>query len=490
MSRLISKARVCAVQGRLSRAIACLALALGGCASVPPDAGQRALDTLARERLGSRAEWVRTPERGQAVRAEVDALLAAPLGADEAVQVALLANPGLQALYADLQVAQADLVQAGRLSNPRFSTVRTNSAESFKYETSLTFPVLGLLTLPATLRMERARFEAVRLEVADGLLQLASRVRRAHVTAVSAQAALAHLERAQVAADATAELARRMQTTGNLSRLDHLREQAFQAEVSLEVLRARGAVRAAREALARLLGVEDPSRLRLPEVPAALPAAPAALDDLEAFALARRVDVEAAKRRAQATAAALGLVRATRFVNALELGPATLLEGGDNSRKGYALSVELPLFDWGSSRVERAEAIYLQAAQRVAETALRARSEVREAHAEYLEAWELARRHRERLVPLRSAITEETLLRYNGMLVSVFELMAEARAQIAAARALVEAERDFRVAEAALLEALGGRLPPAAAVAPTAAPAGAATAPVSPAGGAHPTGAH
>jgi outer membrane protein TolC len=54
------------------------------------------------------------------------------------------------------------------------------------------------------------------------------------------------------------------------------------------------------------------------------------------------------------------------------------------------------------------------------------------------------------------------------MLASVFELMADAREQIAAAQGYAEALRDFWLAEADLRQALGGRLPPTPASASTA----------------------
>jgi outer membrane protein TolC len=183
------------------------------------------------------------------------------------------------------------------------------------------------------------------------------------------------------------------------------------------------------------------------------------MPDLESFALTRRLDLLAARRQAEATAASLGLVRATRFVNVLELGPATVLEAGEQAKKGYTISIELPLFDWGDSRVARAEAVYMQTLEQVAQVALEARSEVREAHAAYANEWEVATRYRDEIVPLRRTISEEHLLRYNGMLIGVFDLMADARDQIAAAQGYLDALRDFWLAEAALQQALGGRLP-------------------------------
>jgi hypothetical protein len=82
---------------------------------------------------------------------------------------------------------------------------------------------------------------------------------------------------------------------------------------------------------------------------------------------------------------------------------------------------------------------------------------MRESYVRYLTAYELARHHREELLPLRTVISEETLLRYNGMFIGVFELLADARDQIDTVRAVISAEQQFWLAEAALQSAIVGR---------------------------------
>ncbi len=451
--------------------IAMAALLATGCARLSRDSGHADVADAARSRLDKQLVWARTPGDGNTIRRESDRLLSQPLSADDAVQLALLNNPGLQATYAELRLAEADVVQAGRLANPRFSTIRTRSDEGFKYETSLTFPVLGLLTMPAVSRMERRRFEAVKLQVTDRVLALAMETRRAYFEAAAAEETVRYLKTVQEAADVGAELAARMAGAGNFSKLDQLREKAFELDARAQWLRARTASTQARERLTRLMGLSgEGARYRLPERLPELPSAPADLGDVEAFAMAQRLDVAAAKRGAESTAASLGLVKTTRFINALELGPATLLEDGHMTKKGYEISVELPLFDWGGARVARAESLYMQAVHRVAETALNARSEVREAHANYQLAWEVAQQYRDEILPLRRRISAENLLRYNGMLLSVFELLADSREQVAAANGYIEALRDFWLAQAHLQQALGGRLPVASTVPPPVVP--------------------
>ena len=63
------------------------------------------------------------------------------------------------------------------------------------------------------------------------------------------------------------------------------------------------------------------------------------------------------------------------------------------------------------------------------------------------------------MVPLRKRIWDKNLLRYNGMLTSVFDLLVEARDQIASITGAVETSRDHWVAETNLQSAITGRSP-------------------------------
>lgn len=82
----------------------------------------------------------------------------------------------------------------------------------------------------------------------------------------------------------------------------------------------------------------------------------------------------------------------------------------------------------------------------------------------------LTQHYRDEIVPLRKNISEEVLLRYNANLMSVFELLADARQQIAAVSATIDAQRDFWLAETALNLALSGKSPGAMALSAGAAP--------------------
>lgn len=458
---------------------ACLAatLLLGGCATLSPDAGFASVQQTARDRLGKDLRWARNDADLDGIAQQVAALLARPLTVDDAVQVALLHNRGLQAAFQDLGITEAEVVQASRLPNPGFSFGRMTQGDEVELERGLHLNLARLLAWPATRQIGARRAQQAQAMVAMQVLSLAADTRKAYYNALAAEETVRHLRQVVQAAEAGAELARRMAQVGNFSKLQQAREQVFQADALLNLARAQQLQRATRERLTRLLGLwGDQTLFTLPERLPDLPTQVLDLPDIERVALAQRLDVQAAKLAAAQTARQLGLTRSTRFVNVLELGLAHNSSNDAPTQRGWEISVELPLFDWGDARVARAEAVYMQAVHRAAETAVNARSEVREAYTGYRAAHDIARHHRDAVVPLHQRISEENLLRYNGMFIGVFELLADARSQTASVHAAIQALRDFWIAQADLDMALIGKPGLAMANAP-ALDAGAAAAP-------------
>jgi len=173
----------------------------------------------------------------------------------------------------------------------------------------------------------------------------------------------------------------------------------------------------------------------------------------------KRLDVLMSKRATEATARSLGLTQTTRFVNVLHAGYQNKSATGESRSNGYEIELELPLFDFGGARLARAEATYLQAVNRTAAVAVRAQSEVRESYSAYRTAYDLAKHYRDEVVPLRKRMSDENLLRYNGMFASVFDLLTDAKEQIASVVGSVNALRDHWIAETNLQTAMTGRSP-------------------------------
>jgi len=432
------------------------ALLLAGCASTSPEQASSAIAREVEARTGATPRLMRAGD--PAIARATDALLATPLSMENALHVALLNHPGLQATFWEAGIAQAELAQATRLSNPAFGFARLAGGGERELERSVGFDLAGLLTMPLRRRMETRRVEQTRLTVAAAIEAHLLATRKAWVEAVAAQQGLAYARQVSASTEAAAELMDRMARAGNASSLDLAREQALHAEAGAAVLRAARDATHAHEALTRQLGLWGAQAgYALPERLPELPAAPLALTRIEQAALERRLDVQAARLGAEHLAADLGLTRSTRLVNVLELGWQDKRESGAPRASGYEVSLELPLFDWGGARVARAESAYMQSLHRVADMAIKARSEAREAYLGYRANYDLARHYRDEVIPLRKKIADETLLRYNGMLASPFALLQDARDQAQAVSSYIEALKDFWLADAALAGALGGK---------------------------------
>jgi outer membrane protein TolC len=432
------------------------AVLLAGCASFSPDGGLNDVSRLTQDRIGQPVHFTKEAGKdGAGANSQVQSLLSKPLTVDSAVQVALLNNRALMASFSELGVSEADFVQAGRIRNPSFSFANVRGGNDSEIDRGIMFDIAGLLAMPARKRIEGRRFEQAKLQAAFQAVQLAGNTRRAYFTAVAAAQSAAFAEQVRGAAEASAELAENMARVGNWSKLDQARERAFYLDAVTQLARRRQESTAAREQLIRLLGLwGEQQNFVLPERLPDLPAKPQEMNNVEAQAMSQRLDVLSARHDTAATAADLGLTKATGFINVLDAGYTNKSYPGLPRQNGYQISLELPIFDWGGAKVARAQAIYMLSVHRTADTAVRARSEVREAYSAYRTSYDIARHYRDDVVPLRKKISDEVLLRYNGMLSSVFELLADAREQLISVNTAIETQRDFWIAETTLHSAV------------------------------------
>jgi outer membrane protein TolC len=442
--------------------IAAAGVMLAGCATLSIEDDRAQLDAFSQEALGAKVARLATDEARREAAATVERLLDAPLSADDAVRIALAYSPALQTLLAQADAASAAATQSARLPNPVFAFERLTRNDDGAIERdigrSLSFSLLDLLALPARTRAAEHRQRQLRLQSAAGVLAAATEARAAWVRAVAAQESLAYFEQVMRAAEASAELARRMQAVGNFSRLQRAREQAFYADAAAQFARAQANAAAAREALVRALGLDaaQAARLKLPDRLPDLPPAPRDEAEVARRAFDERLDVRLARAELDFTARSLGLARATSVVDALHLNVQRNSETGKATQRGFEIELPLPLADFGDARRAEAQSVYMAALYRTAQVAVDAQSRLRETYGAYRTAYDLARHWRDEIVPLRKRIADEMLLKYNGMLIGVFELLADAREQIGSVIQSIEAQRDFWLADAALQAALLG----------------------------------
>lgn len=439
-------------------------LLLSACASLKPDAGLSEVSQLVRGKTAQTEASLAAAPSAETQQA-IAALLAEPLTADATVRIALLNNPSLHAALAGLGISDAERVQAARLPNPHLSLQKLRTEQTREFERVLKFDLLGLLALPWRAQWASQNAELAQLQTAQEVVRLASEARKAWISAVAAQQSALYWRDAKEAAEAGAELARRMTRVGNFSRLAQAREQTVLAEATAQLARAQQAAFAARERLNRALGLwGQQTNYRLPERLPDLPQQLRPQTELEAQALRERLDVSSAKLELRYVAQSLGAVQAAGLVGGVELSllrstERDLASGDKHSTRGAELELRLPLFDWGQAAQARTQALIQQASAKLRAVAVLARSEVREAYFNYRTSHDLARHYRDELVPLRRFINDEVLLRYNGMLMSVWDLLADTRGHAQTVASAIDAQRDYWLAETDLLLALTGTSP-------------------------------
>jgi outer membrane protein TolC len=437
-----------------------LVMLLSGCTWFAPDAGMGVVTTIAQQELNKDATAIRSPEEAEAASARIRRLLGRPLTADAAVQIALLNNRGLQAAYDELTIADAERVGQSLPPNPTFSWRRIQAGPALESEMQLVTNIIALATLPARSDIAGERFHQAQLRAADETLHVAHEARRAYYRAVAARELVQFLTESQSAAETSTKLAARLRETGAMNKLDQAREQVFYADLTAQLRTARQREASEREALIRAMGLWG-ANLNF-QLLNALPAVPRRLQTwagIEVDAVARRVDLQIARIELDLLAKSYGLSQATRFINILDGGYADKLEKRPDERflmRGFDVRLQIPIFDFGEVRVRQAEATYMQAVNRLLELAVNARSEARDAYRVYRSTYDIAGHYQREVLPLRKIISDETLLRYNAMLIDVFSLLTEARQRIAATITAIEAKRDFWLATVGLKAAVAG----------------------------------
>jgi cobalt-zinc-cadmium efflux system outer membrane protein len=439
----------------------CLALLLAvpACA-VPRKGGFEDVSALVGDQAGRTIHWYQGTPEDEEAHSAVRALLAGELSADAAVQVALLNNRRLQVIYEDLGVAQADLVQAGLLTNPVFmGSVRypDRSSAGRNTEFGVAQSFLDIFMRPARKRLAEAGFEAEKMRVAAAVLDLAAETQAACFRLQGALQTTAMLRLSTEAAGAAHEFARRQRAAGNISDLEMFARQSLLGHAQVELARSEVAVVADREALTRLMGLTGENGVFI--VPSSLQELPeddGPLHDLERQALDRRPELAAQRWEIEALARALKVTLRWRWVPLIDVGVSTERDPEGTRVTGPEVAIALPLFDRGQAGVARIEALLRQSRQRLVATAVDISSEVREARSRLIAARELAGRYRSEIIPLNERLVAETQKFHNFMLAGVYQLLEARRDEIDAYRGYIEAVRDYWIARSDLERAVGG----------------------------------
>jgi outer membrane protein TolC len=391
---------------------------------------------------------------GPQPKADVTALLAAPLDQKAAVAIALANSARLQAAFDELGVAAGEVGAALGLG-----PVEIDGALRFGNETQLELDVvqniLGLITGGKRRGAARAGLVAAQAMASAHALRLVARVEIAFGDVLAAQQAVDLRRDAFDAADAAATVRERMHAAGNASDLAQARDRDAREQARLDVGRAETEVEVRRERLNALLGLSGKQTAWTANGALAdLPAAPPALDGLETAAVTASLELAAGRARVGGAIDHRSDERIRTVLPELGLGVSVHDDGDRGTTVGPMIRLGIPLFDWRGGERMRANAEVRRAEHELTANAIELRASARAARVMALAAYQEAKHIATIVLPLRQQILDETLKHYNAMDADPFALVMARRELVGAYDQKLDALRRYwrAIAEVTALE--------------------------------------
>ncbi len=467
--------------GRISFLIVSTLLVWGGlhgCAKIDP---RLDYERAAREVAAATSQdAVFQPDEDALVEVRVNELLDGGLTVQEAVQIALLSNPTLQAAFYDIGMAHADVVQSGLLSNPSLAVmVRFPSGGGLaNLEAGIAQNIADLWQIPPRKRAAQATLERVVLDVARQAAELAAETKAAYFEAVAEEKTHQIGVESRDIARRLFELSLARQQAGAGSELDVNLARATVLDAEATVETARFSAAGARRRLASLLGLADdvPDLLLsdvLPVTPSVLPS----VERLEAVALEARLDLRVARSAVQVAAEQIVLEQ-RRVFPMVAVGLSMERDARDPSAEtrtlqeatrsairgepiapgssdpdedahwvtGPSFELEVPLFDQNQAGIAKAQFAHHQALKTLGALERTVAREVRNAVDRTVNAWRLVHLYRDEAVGLASNNLELARESYQAGKASLLAMLEVQRTLFDVRLRGLQAQRDAGVA--------------------------------------------
>lgn len=404
--------------------------------------------------------WHKKADVDEEIKIQIQSILGKQLTVDDAVAVAMLNNPSLQATFEGLGVAKAEAVKGGLLKNPSVSiSVREPDHEG---KTNKEFEVqqdmLSIITLPLRKRLARAQLEQVKYSIGSVIIQLDQEVRVAYYTLQAAMQMHLMQEKNLKAAEAAAELAQRQFEAGNVNDLFLSGQKIALYQVQMDLIQTKTEVDNARGELARLMGLSgDSENWEIEETLPYLSQEELSLEMLEAKAMAQNFDLAMAREEIKIRERALSLHR-------VEMLPE--VHGGYNKEEetdgakvsGPVFEVEIPIFDQKNTDLTRAKAQLRQSRQQLKAKEDEIFTEVRRTYSQFMTTRRMVEIYRDSVIPLHAKFVDSLQGHYNYMLVGVYDLLEAKKEEVEIHHKFVESLKEYWIIRSHLERLIGEKI--------------------------------
>ncbi len=432
--------------------------ALSGCASVSAKREFNDVQKQIELKTKSNLKW-QASVNNKEINQEIQFILQDKLTADDAVQVAVIKNPSLQAVFEGLGIAKADLVKAGLLKNPLFEgrIRRPNHDGKTNTEFEVRQNILDIFILPLRRKMASQQLEQVKYSVGQAVLKLDSEVRMGYYTLQSAKQMYTMQEKILKAAQSAVELAERQLKAGNINDLVLTGHQLALYQATMELTQNEAEVTQARENLARLMGISgDDIPWDIPEDLPYIAKEETSLKKLESKALAMNFDLAAARQEVKVMQKAVAISR-VEIIPDIEAGFNTERESNGERLSGPIFEIEVPLFDQKQSSVARARAELRQSERRLKALEDEILAEVRSRYAKLMAVKSLVETYKDTVIPLHAQFIDSLQKHYNYMLVGVYDLLNAKKEEVEAIHKFLENLKEYWVIRSELASLTGER---------------------------------
>ena len=290
---------------------------------------------------------------------------------NQALNLALINNPKLQAAQAMLGISEARIIIAKTLRNPAFVTDNGTAEKTYRSGIEQTFEIAGKRTKRTNLA--KAEKEVVENEIRTVALDLKNNVRRAYIKLFNAQQKFNASNDILNISNELVDIAKKRHLAGDVAELEVIQAENLQVNAKNDLETSMLQINQAfnelnmltNQALGNDLQLEKPN---LNDALISTDGTEKSIDELVNEAYLNRPEIKKIQKSLEASDKMMAVVKANRIPNlTVALGPDIVTSGGEGATQTGNLTgvflvgrVDLPIFNRQQGQIKEVEAQIFQ----------------------------------------------------------------------------------------------------------------------------------
>lgn len=377
------------------------------------------------------------------------------------VQIALLNNLNLKALYENLGIAQAKITQAGLLKNPIFSFsdfISTTPSVTNLINIGLFQNFLEILLIPLKKKMAKTELEVTQNMLITQILDVIAETKIAFYKLQADEQIWELKKRILLATELSYEVAQKLFIIGNITDLQKSLERSNYEQAKLDLASWEITVLEDKERLNVLMGLWGTEiNWKISTYDPGIPSEENDFANVENEAIFRSYDLKVAHNHLLEIAAAYRIDTSKLIFPQFNAGAGSQREDSV-WYVGPGINLPIPLFDFGQANSAKARSVILQQWNQYTALAIYIRSKARSSRFIFLNAYRQSRYLESVMVPLAEEITHSVFLQHNAMQLGVFDLLVTKRHELDKKIQFVQQKADYRISKIILETLLNGHV--------------------------------